>query len=254
MLELWKIAALFVTGLFAGFVDSIAGGGGLITLPVMLSLIPDPQLAFGTNKMQACFGSASAAGHYAHAGAFSFRDCLRGCALTFLGAVIGTIVVQRVGAHFLKVAAPMLLFAVAIYTILRPNLGEEERKPKMSRARFDLIFGLLIGFYDGFFGPGTGTFWTIAFVSVLGMQLTSAIAHTKAYNLASNICSFALFAWAGRVDYAAGTAMGVGQLIGARFGSRLVMKRGAKIIRPLFIIVVLGLTAKLLYDAFVKRS
>jgi uncharacterized membrane protein YfcA len=252
VIELWKIPVLFITGLAAGFVDSIAGGGGLITLPVLLNVIPDPQLAFGTNKMQACFGSASAAGHYAHAGAFPWRQCIRGCVLTFLGAVIGTLVVQRVGSHFLKVAAPMLLFAVAIYTILRPQLGEHERQPKMSRLQFDITFGLLIGFYDGFFGPGTGTFWTIAFVSVLGFQLTSAIAHTKAYNLASNICSFVLFAWAGRVDYVAGTAMGLGQLLGARFGSRLVMKRGAKIIRPLFIVVVLGLTAKLLYDAFLK--
>lgn len=252
MIEEWKIPLLFVTGLAAGFVDSIAGGGGLITLPVMLTVIPDPQLAFGTNKMQACFGSASAAGHYAHAGAVKLSECVRGCLLTLLGAVLGTLLVQSVGTHFLKVAAPMLLLAVAFYTITRPHLGEHEHAPKMSRGKFDLIFGLLIGFYDGFFGPGTGTFWTMAFVMVLGFRLTSAIAHTKAYNLASNLCSFALFAWVGRVDYVAGTAMGLGQLLGARFGSKLVMKRGAKIIRPLFIVVVLGLTGKLLYDAFLK--
>jgi uncharacterized protein len=252
MIGYWKIPLLFLTGLAAGFVDSIAGGGGLITLPVMLNLIPDPQLAFGTNKMQACFGSASAAGHYAHAGALPLRECARGCFLTFIGAVFGTIVVQSVGSDFLKVAAPMLLLAVAFYTITRPHLGEREHKPKLTRWQFDLLFGLLLGFYDGFFGPGTGTFWTMAFVMTLGFNLTSAIAHTKAYNLASNICSFALFVWAGRVDYAAGTAMGLGQLIGARFGSRLVLRRGAKIIRPLFVAVVLGLTAKLLYDAFVK--
>ena len=252
MIDWWKIPLLFFTGLAAGFVDSIAGGGGLITLPVMLTLIPDPQLAFGTNKMQACFGSASAAGHYAHAGAVKLSDCLRGCLLTLLGAVIGTILVQRIGAHFLKVAAPMLLLAIAIYTITRPKLGEHAHQPKMSRLQFDVLFGLLIGFYDGFFGPGAGTFWTMAFVLALGLQLTSAIAHTKVYNFASNLCSFALFAYAGRVDYAAGMAMGLGQLLGARFGSRLVMKRGAKIIRPLFIAVVLGLTGKLLYDAFLK--
>lgn len=252
MVELWKIPILFITGLVAGFVDSIAGGGGLITLPVMLSLIPDPQLAFGTNKMQACFGAASAAWHYSRADAVKLRECLRGCSITFFGAVLGTIVVQHVGAHFLKVAAPLLLISVAIYTISRPQLGDREYPPKMSRLRFDLIFGLLIGFYDGFFGPGTGTFWTMAFVMALGFHLTQAIAHTKAYNLASNLCSFLLFAGAGRVDYVAGTVMGLGQLIGAQFGSRLVMRRGANIIRPLFIAVVLGLTTKLLYDAFMK--
>lgn len=248
----WQLPLLFLTGVFAGFVDSIAGGGGLITLPVMLNVIPDPQLAFGTNKLQACFGSASAAGHYAHAGAVPLRECVRGCLLTFFGAVLGTLVVQSVGTHFLKMAAPLLLLAVAIYTVSRPHLGEHQHQPKMSRLQFDILFGLLIGFYDGFFGPGTGTFWTMAFVMALGFQLTQAIAHTKAYNFASNICSFLLFAWAGRVDYVAGTAMGLGQLLGARFGSRLVMNRGAKIIRPLFIAVVLGLTGKLLYDAFGK--
>lgn len=252
MIELWKIPILFVTGLVAGFVDSIAGGGGLITLPVMLTLIPDPQLAFGTNKMQACFGSASAAWHYAQGDALNLRESFRGCVITFFGAVLGTFVVQSVGSDFLRIAAPMMLLAVAIYTILRPQLGEHAHQPKMSRRQFDLLFGLLLGFYDGFFGPGTGTFWTMAFVLVLGFNLTSAIAHTKAYNFASNICSFALFAWAGRVDWVAGASMGLGQLIGARFGSRLVMKSGANIIRPLFIAVVLGLTGKLLYDAFLK--
>lgn len=252
MIEPWKIPVLFVTGLVAGFVDSIAGGGGLITLPVMLTLIPDPQLAFGTNKMQACFGSASAAWHYSRADAMKLRDCMRGCAFTLMGAVLGTLAVQRVGSDFLKIAAPLLLLAVAFYTITRPHLGEHVGQPKLSRPQFDVLFGLLLGFYDGFFGPGTGTFWTMAFVLVLGFQLTSAIAHTKAYNFASNICSFALFAGAGRVDWVAGASMGLGQLIGARFGSRLVMKGGARIIRPLFITVVLGLTAKLLYDAFVK--
>ncbi len=252
MLDTWKIPVLFGTGLAAGFVDSIAGGGGLITLPVMLNMIPDPQLAFGTNKMQACFGSASAAGHYAHAGAVKLRACVRGFFLTLLGAAIGTLVVQRVGSHFLKVAAPMLLLAVAFYTITRPHLGEHQHQPRMSLLRFDFIFGLAIGFYDGFFGPGTGTYWMMAFVMALGLPLTNAIAHTKVYNFASHICSFALFAYAGRVDYAAGAAMGLGQLLGARFGSKLVMKRGTKIIRPLFIAVVLGLTGKLLYDAFLK--
>lgn len=250
--HLWQLPVLFVTGVFAGFVDSIAGGGGLITLPVMLSVIPDPQLAFGTNKMQAVFGAVSATGHYAYAGALPLRECVRGGLVTFFGAVLGTLAVQSLGTQFLKVGAPLMLMAVAIYSVLRPRLGEESRQPKLSRLQFDLIFGLLIGFYDGFFGPGTGTFWTMAFVLVMGFQLTPAIAHTKAYNLASNVCSFALFAWAGRVDYLAGTAMGLGQLLGARFGSRLVMNRGAAIIRPLFIAVVLGLTAKLLYGAFFK--
>ena len=252
MLETWKIPALFATGLVAGFVDSIAGGGGLITLPVLLNLLPDPQLALGTNKLQASFGSGSAAGHYAHAGTVDLRDCGRACAMTFLGAALGTLAVRSLDTHFLKVAIPLLLIAVAVYTWRRPQLGQQEREPKMGRGQFDVLFGLLLGFYDGFFGPGAGTFWTMAFVLCLGFNLTRATGYTKAVNFASNACSLLIFLAAGKVDFVAGGSMGLGQLIGARFGSRMVLRGGTSFIRPVFISVVLALTAKLLYDAFAK--
>jgi uncharacterized membrane protein YfcA len=122
----------------------------------------------------------------------------------------------------------------------------------LERHRFDLIFGLALGFYDGFFGPGTGTFWTMAFVLAMGFNLTRATAYTKAMNFSSNVCSVLVFALAGQVNYLAGTVMGIGQLIGARFGSRMVMKRGTKFIRPVFITVVLTITVKLLYDAYFR--
>ncbi len=252
MIETWKIPALFGTGLVAGFVDSIAGGGGLITLPVLLSVLPDPQLALGTNKFQAAFGSGSAAAHYAHAGAVDLRDCARGCVVTFLGAALGTLAVRSLDTHFLKVAVPLLLIAVAVYTWRRPQLGQQERAAKMTRLKFDVLFGLLLGFYDGFFGPGAGTFWTMAFVLCLGFNLTRATGYTKAVNFASNVCSLLIFLAAGKVDFVAGGCMGAGQLIGARFGSRMVLRGGAQFIRPIFISVVLVLTTKLLYDAFTK--
>lgn len=253
MFEPWQWPLLFLTGMAAGFVDAIAGGGGLITLPVILSFGGDPQQALGTNKLQATFGSASAAWHYGRAGAVNLHDCVRGCLLTFVGAAVGTLGVQQVGPHVLKVAIPLLLLAVAIYTLLRPQLGERDLHPRMARFKFDFLFGLLLGFYDGFFGPGTGTFWTMAFVLMLGFNLTRATAHTKVMNFASNLCSLLLFAAIGKVDYAAGVAMGAGQLLGARFGSKMVLARGTRFIRPVFITVVLALTLKLLYDVYLKR-
>lgn len=252
MFELWQLPLLFLTGLAAGFVDSIAGGGGLITLPVILSFGGDPQQALGTNKLQATFGSGSATWHYARAGVVDLRDCVRGCLLTFLGASIGTFGVQQVGAHILKVVIPLLLLAIAIYTLLRPQLGEKDLHPRTSRLKFDFIFGLLLGFYDGFFGPGTGTFWTMAFVLAMGFNLTRATGYTKAMNFASNLSSLLLFALIGKVDYAAGAVMGMGQLLGARFGSKMVMARGTNFIRPVFITVVVALTLKLLYDAYLN--
>jgi len=246
------MALLFATGLVAGFVDAIAGGGGLITLPVILSLGGDPQSALGTNKLQATFGSGSATWHYAGAGAVDLRDCGRGAVLTFVGALVGTLGVRQIGPNTLKVVIPLLLIAVAAYMLRHPQLGATNRSAHMSRARFDLTFGLLLGFYDGFFGPGTGTFWAMAFVLALGFNLTRATGYTKAMNFSSNLCSFLLFALAGKVNYGAGITMGVGQLIGARFGSRMVMARGTKFIRPVFIAVVLTITGKLLYDACFK--
>jgi uncharacterized protein len=250
--QLWEFPLLFGTGVVAGFVDSIAGGGGLITLPVMLSLGGDPQSALGTNKLQATFGSASATWHYSQAGAVALGDCWHACVCTFLGAAIGTLGVRQIGPNTLKLVIPLLLIAVAVYSLRNPRLGEKDGAARMRRTRFDVSFGLLLGFYDGFFGPGTGTFWTMAFVLMLGFNLTRATAHTKVVNFSSNLCSLIIFALSGRVNYTAGVVMGMGQLIGARFGSQMVMKRGTEFIRPVFITVVLGITGKLLYDTYFK--
>jgi uncharacterized membrane protein YfcA len=245
---------LFAAGLVAGFVDSVAGGGGLITIPVLLNVGLDPQCALGTNKLQATFGSGSASWHYARAGTVAFGDCGRGFAFSLAGAALGALAVQRLDPLLLKRAIPVLLMAVAIYTLLKPDLGARDSRPRMSRPRFDFLFGLGIGFYDGFFGPGTGTFWAMAFVLGLGFNLTRATAYTKVMNFASNLSSLAFFVSGRNVLFGAGLSMGLGQLLGARIGSRLVIAKGARFIRPIFIAMVLALTFKLLYDAATSRG
>ena len=252
MFELWHLPLLFLTGLVAGFVDSIAGGGGLITLPVLLSFGLDPQQALGTNKLQATFGSASASWHYAQAKTVRLGDCVGGFVLTLTGAALGALAVQQLDPSFLKRAIPVLLISVAIYTLLKPRLGAEDLRPRMTRGVFYLTFGLLLGFYDGFFGPGAGTFWTMAFVLGLGFNLTRATGYAKVMNFASNVSSLALFLLGGNVCFTAGLTMGLGQVLGARIGSRMVIARGTRFIRPVFISVVLALTLKLLYDAYGK--
>lgn len=252
MVELIHWPLLFATGLAAGFVDSIAGGGGLITLPVLLSLGMNPQHALGTNKLQATFGSGSAAWHYTQAGAVSLPDCVRPFLLTLTGAALGAWGVQRVDPSFLRRAIPILLIMVALYLLLKPRFGVEDLHPRLGRLSFDLIFGLGIGFYDGFFGPGTGTFWAMAYMLGLGYNMTRATGHTKVMNFASNLSALVLFLWGGSVFYVAGLIMGVGQLLGARLGSRMVITRGTQFIRPIFISVVLALTLKLLFDSYAK--
>jgi uncharacterized protein len=246
----WQLAALFGTGLAAGFVDSIAGGGGLLTLPVLLSLGLEPKHALGTNKLQATFGSGSAAFHYAGAGAVPLKDCVRGFLLTLVGAALGTAAVQSISTEVLKRMLPPLLLGIAIYMLVKPQIGSNDHPPRMPRSRFDLIFGLVLGFYDGFLGPGTGTFWTMAFVLALGFNLTRATAYTKVMNLASNLSSLIFFLIAGKIYFIAGLAMGAGQMLGARLGAGLVIKRGTKLIRPIFISMVLLLIVKLLYSSY----
>jgi len=252
MLKPWRVAILFGTGLVAGFVDSIAGGGGLITLPVLLSLGLGPKEALGTNKLQASFGSGSAALHYARAKAVPLKDCLRGFAFSFLGAALGSLAVQQLTRSVLERAIPILVLAVAAYTLLKPRLGAEDVHPRMSRNSFDLLFGLGIGFYDGFLGPGTGTFWTMAFMLCLGFNMLRATAYTKVMNFASNLSSLALFLAGGSVLFTEGCVMGAGQLLGARLGAGMVVTRGTKFIRPMFLCVVFALTLKLIYGAYAK--
>ncbi len=252
MLQSWHLPLLFATGLAAGFVDSIAGGGGLITLPVLLSFGLGPKEALGTNKLQATFGSGSAAWHYARAGAVGLKECERGFLFSAFGAALGTLAVQQFDPAFLKRCIPVLLLAVGLYVLLKPELGASDLRPRMSRRWFEAIFGTGIGFYDGFFGPGTGTFWAMACVLGLGFNLVRATAYTKVMNFASNFSSLVLFLIGGKVLFTAGLAMGVGQWIGARLGARIVIRRGTGFIRPIFIAVALALTLKLLYDAFHK--
>lgn len=254
MIEWWQLALLGVTGLVAGFVDSIAGGGGLITLPVFLNLGIDPRLALGSNKLQATFGSASATFHYARAGAVDLKDFRRGCGLAFLGAALGSFLVQQLDPNLLKRIIPVVLIIVAIYVWLRPQLGETDLHPRMSRWRFDLLFGFGIGFYDGFIGPGTGTFYTMALMLGLGLNLTKATAGSKVLNFATNTASLIIFLAAGKILFAAGLAMGLGQWLGARAGSRMVMQRGTQFVRPIFLTVVILIMLKLVYDVYFKRS
>jgi len=252
VIQPWTLPLLFETGLAAGFVDSVAGGGGLITVPVLMNLGIDPKLALGTNKLQATFGSGSATVHHARAGTVALPECRAGFALTLAGAAAGTLLVQRLPKEFLMRAIPILLVLVALYMLLRPGMGTAEGRPRMARRWFDVIFGLGLGFYDGFFGPGTGTFWAMAFVLGLGFNFTRATGHAKVMNFASNLSSLIFFLWAGQVLFAPGLVMGVGQLLGARFGSGLVVAKGARFIRPIFIAVVLAITAKLLWGVYAR--
>lgn len=241
---------LFGAAFVAGLIDSIAGGGGLITVPVLMGIGLPPQIALGTNKLQASFGSGSAMLHFVRAGTVKLSDCWVGIVWTALGAALGVWAVQLLDATILRQLIPWLLAAIAAYTFLSPRLGAEDSHARMKPALFYLLCGLSIGFYDGFFGPGTGSFWTMALMMMLGYSMLRATATTKVMNFTSNFVALIFFISVGQVRFVEGIIMGCGQFLGARVGSKLVIKRGTSFIRPVFITMVLILVGRLIYLNF----
>lgn len=241
---------LFATGLTAGFVDSIAGGGGLIALPMLLAAGLPPQAALGTNKFQSSFGTLSASINFIRKGQVILKECGFGILMTLVGAAVGAWTVQRLDPAFLNYLAPVLLFLVLLYTVFSKGVGDTAHPPKMSRRPFFILFGLGLGFYDGFFGPGTGSFWTVACCLFLGCAMTKAAGLTRVMNFTSNIVSLSLFILGGNVLFSVGLCMAVGQTIGARIGSGLAIKNGVRFIRPIFTIVVAATIARLAYAAY----
>jgi len=245
-------AILFLGGLSAGFVDSIAGGGGLISLPVLLSVGLPPQLALGTNKLQGSFGTLSASYNYIRNGKVELRSTAAGVTFTFIGASIGAWLIQRMDPSFIKHIIPVLLMAVFVYTLVSRELGFKPRAAIMTKGLFFFVFGMALGFYDGFFGPGTGSFWTAAMLVLLGYDMTKAAGTTRIMNFTSNVVALGVFIAGQNVLYSAGICMALGQILGARIGSHLAIRNGARFIRPVFLSVVFVTIARLGYVYYVK--
>ncbi|MDR0805219.1 MAG: sulfite exporter TauE/SafE family protein [Enterobacteriaceae bacterium] len=239
---------LFLFALLAGFIDSIAGGGGLITLPVLLSAGLSPAQALATNKLQSIGGSFSASLYFIRQKAVDLKEQRGVIALTFLGAMIGTILIQLIKADILRSILPILVIAIGLYFLLSPNVGELEQQKRLTTLSFGMFAGFSIGFYDGFFGPGTGSFFALAYVTLQGFTLTKATAHAKVLNFTSNLASLIFFIIGGQVVWITGLVMLVGQFIGARMGARMVLSRGQKLIRPMLIVVSFVMSCKLIYD------
>lgn len=248
--ELYYYLIFFAVALIAGFIDAIAGGGGMITIPTLLACGIPPHLALGTNKLGSVFGSFTAALNFYRQGMFQIKDILFGMFFTFVGAIFGTISVLFIDANILSKILPFMMIAIFLYFLFMPKIGEIDKNKKISENFFYIIFGILIGFYDGFFGPGTGTFWMISIVFFLGYNIKKATARTKVMNFTSNIVSLFVFMMSSNILIIVGLLMGFGQIIGAYFGSNFVIKKDIKFIKTIFLFVV-GITImKLLYENY----
>lgn len=241
------ISILFFMALMAGFIDAMAGGGGLLTIPALLLTGMNPVAVLATNKLQACAGSFSASVTMIKKGLIHPKMMKIALLFAFVGSVVGTILVQLSPPEFLQKALPFVIGAVGIYTLFSPNLGKLETTPKMSQKLYERTIAPLIGLYDGYFGPGTGTFFSLSQVVLRGRDLVQATARAKLLNFATNIASLIFFILGGQVVWVVGLVMMAGQLVGAYLGSHMVVKGGAKFIRPVIVVVCFCMVAKLVW-------
>lgn len=240
---------LFGVAVFAGFIDAIVGGGGLITLPALMACGIPPHLSLATNKVQSTFGSFTAAATYFKAR--TMPKLVWGVICTALGAAVGAWAVLLVDGERLKLVILVFLVATFLYMALKPSLGRSKTAPKVRDIRlFHIFVGFAIGFYDGFLGPGTGSFLIFACVMLLGYDLREASINTKIFNFTSNIIALAVFLSLYKVLWVVGILMGLGQVLGAFLGSKLVLKTNGNFIKMLFLVVVFATICKVGWDYF----
>lgn len=239
---------LLVAAFAGGFIDAIAGGGALITVPALMLAGFTPVEAVATNKLQALFGVGTAAVSYAARGHVDLRRQLPHAAVAAFAGATGAYLATIVPGDVLRMLLPFVLIAIAIYFALKPNVDDLDRARRISPLVFGATVVPVIGTYDGMFGPGAGSFLMLAFVSLAGYGVLKATAHTKLLNFSSNVGSFSVFVVAGVVAWKVGLAMGLVQLVAARLGAALAMRKGAPLIKPLLILICVALALRLLAD------
>lgn len=247
MLDPLVLLALMAVGMLAGFVDAIAGGGGMITVPALLSAGLPPVAALATNKMQSIVGTGMAVLTYWRRGFVDLPRLIPAIALTFAGSLLGALTVSKLDTSLLTIAVPVALIAIALYFLFAPKLSDADSAARLPFAPLVPVMGFAIGFYDGIFGPGTGSFFTIGFVLLFGLGLTRATGSTKALNFISNLAALVVFIPQGAVVWPVAIVMALGQVLGAYIGARTGIRYGARVIRPLVVVVSIALAIKLLF-------
>lgn len=245
-----------LASLLAGFVDSIVGGGGLVLVPALFATFPSAHAAtlFGTNKSASVWGTAFASWQYSRHVEMRWGAMLPAIAMSFFGAFAGAWVVTLISPHFLRKLLPLILLGVLLYTLAKKELGHTHA-PRFS-GRQELLaagaVGLSIGFYDGFFGPGTGSFFVFLFVRLLGYDFLHASATAKLMNMSTNAAALLLFGSTGHIWWQVALVMAVANVIGSLFGTHMALARGAGFVRSMFVLVVSALILKTGWDAFFR--
>ena len=252
-----QIIILCIAAFAAGFIDSIVGGGGLVQTPATLVTLPQYPVAtlLGTIKIPSFSGTAIAAFQYAKRVSLHWRLLAAMCSIALTAAFVGSYTLTVVSNTFMKPVIFGMLILVAIYTFSKKDFGTATEKiiSQKQELIYGCAFALLIGFYDGFIGPGAGSFLILFFISIIGFDFLKASAHAKFVNLSTNIGSIIFFSGSGRILYHYALPMAACNLVGSFFGARLAILKGNKFIRVFFLIVVIGTILRFGYDIFFKK-
>jgi uncharacterized membrane protein YfcA len=250
-IDLSTLAILALVAFIAGFIDAIAGGGGLLTIPALLTAGLPPHLALGTNKLCATFGSATASYTFYRRKLFApsqWRNALIG---TALGAMLGALVAQWLPSAWLNLLLPVVVFACGLYLLFaKTPMAQQHNDAPIARGR-QWPQSLSLGFYDGIAGPGTGAFWTVSSLLLYPLDLLRASGVARSMNFVSNAFALSVFALSGQVAWLLGVSMGLALMMGAFLGAHSAIKGGSKFIRPVFILVILGLTTRLVWQHWI---
>lgn len=255
-MDLFEVLGLLLAATAAGWVDAVVGGGGVLLIPVLLLTFPQypPATALGTNKIAAVMGTATAAYMYQRRTRLDRSVLVPAAALAVPFGALGALSAASVPTGYFRPVIMALLISVALFVAFKPSFGvqQTERGVVTRRRRIAtiLLAGVVIGFYDGVFGPGVGTFLIISFTTLLATQFLESAAMAKVINASSNLGALAVFAWQGNVLWAIGLGMAVGNITGAMIGSRTAMKKGSGFVRIVLVLVVTGMVVKMGFDQF----
>jgi len=250
-IDLSIVLLLFLFGFLAAFIDSVVGGGGLISLPALMFTGLSPSAAVATNKLAGTMGSLTSTITFYRSGKIELKSIMGLFPIVFIAASIGAWIVHLMDPSVLKPLMLLMLGGVLVYTLIKKDWGSISTYKKLSTLKYIGFFLLIfaIGFYDGFLGPGTGSFLIFAFL-MIGFDFLKAAGNAKFLNFGSNIGALLMFMFLGQINYVYGFIMGVAQVLGAICGSKYAIKRGSSYVRVLFIVVTILLLAKNAYDYF----